>query len=89
MSKQKMIVYDDQLLIDFELVFKAIREEKGDWQKVEKELYEYLKSVGEKSSVILALMGKTSTKFVCQNCGNEALKWAGRCNGARGVEYTR
>ena len=26
-------------------------------------------------------MGKTSTKFVCQNCGNEALKWAGRCNG--------
>ena len=41
-----MIVYDDQLLIDFELVFKAIREEKGDWQKVEKELYEYLKSVG-------------------------------------------
>ena len=26
-------------------------------------------------------MPKTSTKFVCQNCGNEALKWAGRCNG--------
>lgn len=45
MSKQKMIVYDDQLLIDFELVFKAIREEKGDWEKVEKELYEYLESV--------------------------------------------
>ena len=45
MSKQKMIVYDDQLLIDFELVFKAIREEKGDWQKVEKELREYLESV--------------------------------------------
>jgi DNA repair protein RadA/Sms len=21
------------------------------------------------------------TRFVCQNCGNEALKWAGRCNG--------
>lgn len=26
-------------------------------------------------------MSKTSTRFVCQNCGNEALKWAGRCNG--------
>lgn len=45
MSKKRMIVYDDQLLIDFELVFKAIREEKGDWEKVEKELYEYLESV--------------------------------------------
>lgn len=31
-----MIVTDDNLLIDFELVFKAIREEKGDWKKVEK-----------------------------------------------------
>lgn len=45
MSKQKMIVTDDNLLIDFELVFKAIREEKGNWEKVEKELYEYLESV--------------------------------------------
>lgn len=26
-------------------------------------------------------MVKTSTRFVCQNCGNESLKWAGRCNG--------
>jgi hypothetical protein len=48
MSKQKMIVSEDSLLIDFELVFKAIREEKGDWQKVEKELQEYLDSVNEK-----------------------------------------
>lgn len=47
MSKQRMIVSDDQLLIDFELVFKAIREEKGDWEKVEKELYEYLASVNQ------------------------------------------
>lgn len=45
MAKQKMIVTDDNLLIDFELVFKAIREEKGNWEKVEKELYEYLDSV--------------------------------------------
>jgi len=48
MSKQRMIVSDDTLLIDFELVFKAIREEKGNWEKVEKELKEYLASmVGE------------------------------------------
>ena len=46
MSKKRMVVYDDSLLIDFELVFKAIREEKGNWEKVEKELYEYLASVG-------------------------------------------
>jgi len=31
MAKQRMIVTDDGLLIDFELVFKAIREEKGNW----------------------------------------------------------
>ena len=45
MSKQKMIVSEDNLLIDFELVFKAIREEKGNWEKVEKELKEYQESV--------------------------------------------
>jgi len=45
MSKQKMIVSEDNLLIDFELVFKAIREEKGNWEKVEKELYEYFESI--------------------------------------------
>lgn len=26
-------------------------------------------------------MPKTSTKFVCSNCGNESLKWQGQCNG--------
>jgi DNA repair protein RadA/Sms len=26
-------------------------------------------------------MPKTSTRFVCQNCGNESLKWSGQCNG--------
>ncbi|MBI2009871.1 MAG: hypothetical protein HYS86_01700 [Candidatus Chisholmbacteria bacterium] len=45
MSKKRMVVYDDQLLVDFELIFKAIREEKGDWQKVEKELQEWLATV--------------------------------------------
>jgi len=45
MDKTRMIVRDDTILIDFKLVFKAIKEEKGDWKKVEKELYEYLESV--------------------------------------------
>ena len=45
MAKTKMIVRDDTILIDFQLIFKAIREEKGDWEKVEKELQEYLESV--------------------------------------------
>jgi len=35
---QKMIVTDKTILIDFRLVFKAIREEKGEWEKVEQEL---------------------------------------------------
>jgi DNA repair protein RadA/Sms len=26
-------------------------------------------------------MAKTSTRYICQNCGNEFLKWSGRCNG--------
>ena len=42
-----MVVYDDTLLIDFKLVFKAIKEEKGDWKKVEKELEEYLVSLNQ------------------------------------------
>ena len=46
---QKMIVNDDTILIDFRLIFKAIREEKGNWQKVEKEMEEYFKTFAEKS----------------------------------------
>lgn len=45
MDNTKMIIRDDTILIDFRLVFKAIREEKGNWQKVEKELQAYLDSV--------------------------------------------
>ena len=45
MDNTKMIIRDDTILIDFRLVFKAIREEKGNWEKVEKELGEYLDSV--------------------------------------------
>jgi hypothetical protein len=45
MSKKRMIVYDDQLLVDMEFIFNAIREENGDWQKVEAEMREYLAMV--------------------------------------------
>ena len=45
MSKQRMIVTDDQLLIDMELLFNAIREADGDWQAVEKDMYAYLAAV--------------------------------------------
>jgi len=45
MSKKRMIVYDDQLLIDMELIFNAIREAKGDWKKVEQEMSAYLTAV--------------------------------------------
>ncbi|MEP7166845.1 MAG: hypothetical protein ABI758_02600 [Candidatus Woesebacteria bacterium] len=45
MSKQRMIVMDDQLLIDMDLLFNAIREANGDWQKVEQEMKAYLEVV--------------------------------------------
>lgn len=45
MSKQRMIVTDDQLLIDMELLFNAIREADGDWEQVEKDMYMYMDSV--------------------------------------------
>ncbi len=45
MAKQRMIVTDDQLLIDMELLFNAIREAKGDWEKVEQDMKSYLNSV--------------------------------------------
>lgn len=45
MSKQRMIVTDDQLLIDMELLFNAIREAGGDWEKVERDMKAYLASV--------------------------------------------
>ena len=51
MAKQRIIVTDDQLLIDMELLFNAIREAKGDWQKVEQDMQAYLKSVQSMVSV--------------------------------------
>lgn len=45
MSKQRMIVSDDQLLVDMDLLFNAIREAGGDWEKVEQEMKAYLEAV--------------------------------------------
>lgn len=45
MAKQRMIITDDQLLIDMDLLFSAIREADGDWQKVEQEMRMYLKTI--------------------------------------------
>jgi hypothetical protein len=45
MSKQRMIVSDDQLLVDMDLLFNAIREAGGDWKKVEEEMKAYLAAV--------------------------------------------
>ncbi len=45
MSKQRMIITDDQLLIDVDLLFGLIRAADGDWQAVEKQMNELLSSV--------------------------------------------
>lgn len=45
MAKQRMIVTDDQLLIDMDLLFNAIREANGDWEKVEQDMNNYLASI--------------------------------------------
>lgn len=45
MAKQRMIVTDDQLLIDMDLLFNSIREAGGDWKKVESEMKAYLEAV--------------------------------------------
>lgn len=44
-SKQRMVVYDDQLMVDMELIFNAIREADGDWKQVEEEMQAYLAAV--------------------------------------------
>lgn len=45
MPKQRMIVTDDQLLIDMDLLFNAIREADGDWEQVEEDMQTYLESI--------------------------------------------
>ncbi len=45
MGKKRFVVYDDQILIDMDLLFHAIREANGDWKSVEKELREFIESM--------------------------------------------
>lgn len=48
MAKTKMVVKEDQILVDVELIFKEIEEAKGDWKKVREEFRRYLESMKEK-----------------------------------------
>jgi hypothetical protein len=45
MSKTKMIVKEDQIMVDVEMLFKEIEANGGDWKKVWNEFKEYLKQV--------------------------------------------
>ena len=50
MAKKRLVVYDDQILIDMDLLFDAIREANGNWKAVEKEIrgfLENMQSLGE------------------------------------------
>lgn len=44
-SKQRMLVTDDQLIIDVDLLFSAIRELDGNWEQVEKDMRSYLETI--------------------------------------------
>ena len=46
---QKMIVTDNTILIDFRLIFKAIKENKGDWKKAEQEMEALFESMQEEN----------------------------------------
>lgn len=45
MAKTKMIVKEDQILVDVEMIFKEIEAAGGDWKKVWEEFKAYLKEV--------------------------------------------
>ena len=47
MAKTKIVVKDDQILVDVEWIFNEIRDAKGDWQKVEQMMKMLLESVQE------------------------------------------
>jgi hypothetical protein len=38
MAKTKLIIKDDQILVDAMVIFEEIRKAKGDWKKVEEEI---------------------------------------------------
>lgn len=45
MSKQYMIVTDDQILVDMSLIFNSIRDAKGDWEQVERDMTAMLQTL--------------------------------------------
>ncbi len=45
MAKQYMIVNEDQILVDMELIFSAIRDADGDWEQVEQDLLDVMNTV--------------------------------------------
>ena len=47
MSKQKMIITEDQVLIDTDFLFSMIRSEHGNWQQVENNIRALLSSAQE------------------------------------------
>lgn len=47
MSKTKMIVKDDQILVDLQWIFEEIRSANGDWKAVEEQLKGLLSAVEE------------------------------------------
>ncbi len=48
MAKTKIVIKDDQILVDAELLFDQIREAGGDWKKVEEEIKAMLEAFSEK-----------------------------------------
>lgn len=45
MAKQYLIINEDQILVDLDLVFAAIRDAGGDWEQVEQDLLGMLDTV--------------------------------------------
>ena len=45
MSKKLLEIRDDQILIDFDLLFKALRDADGDWQAVERDIRKFLETL--------------------------------------------
>jgi hypothetical protein len=45
MAKKRIVIYDDQILVDMEVIFGAIREAKGDWKKVEQEMTDFFEAM--------------------------------------------
>lgn len=45
MSKQYLVINEDQILVDLDLIFSAIRDADGDWEQVEQDLLAMLEGV--------------------------------------------